>query len=84
MALLAGCVNDVLAPQINAAAVRLLGRFDIEVVIAEGAGCCGALVHHLGRREDALVQAGRERVKEFTWAQTAAKTIEVYRRTARG
>ena len=57
VALLAGCVNDVLAPQINAAAIRLLTRLGIEVVIAEGAGCCGALVHHLGRREDALVQA---------------------------
>jgi glycolate oxidase iron-sulfur subunit len=57
VALLAGCVNDVLAPQINGAAIRLLTRLGIEVVIAEGAGCCGALVHHLGRREQALAQA---------------------------
>ena len=57
VALLAGCVNDVLAPQINAAAIRLLTRLGIEVVIAEGAGCCGALVHHMGRQEEALAQA---------------------------
>ena len=57
VALLAGCVNDVLAPQINASAVRLLTRLGIEVVLAEGAGCCGSLVHHLGREEQALAQA---------------------------
>ena len=57
VALLAGCVNDVLAPQINAAAIRVLTRYGIEVVVAEGAGCCGSLVHHLGREDEALVQA---------------------------
>ena len=57
MALLAGCVNDVLAPQINGAAIRLLTRFGVEVVVAEGAGCCGSLVHHMGRHEQALAQA---------------------------
>ena len=57
VALLAGCVNDVLAPQINGAAIRLLTRLGIELVIADGAGCCGSLVHHMGRREQALAQA---------------------------
>jgi glycolate oxidase iron-sulfur subunit len=55
--LLAGCVNDVLAPQINAAAIRVLTRSGVEVVVAEGAGCCGSLVHHMGREEEALAQA---------------------------
>ena len=57
VALLAGCVNDVLAPEINAAAIRVLTRHGIEVVLAEGAGCCGSLVHHMGRDEEALAQA---------------------------
>ncbi len=57
VALLAGCVNDVLAPQINAAAIRVLTRHGIEVVVAQGAGCCGSLVHHMGREEEALAQA---------------------------
>jgi glycolate oxidase iron-sulfur subunit len=57
VALLAGCVNDVLAPQINASAIRLLTRLGVEVVVAEGAGCCGSLVHHMGREEQALAQA---------------------------
>jgi glycolate dehydrogenase iron-sulfur subunit len=57
VALLAGCVNDVLAPQINDAAIRVLTRFGVEVVVADGAGCCGSLVHHLGRHQQALAQA---------------------------
>jgi glycolate dehydrogenase iron-sulfur subunit len=65
VALLAGCVNDVLAPQINAAAIRLLTRLGIEVVVAEGAGCCGSLVHHMGREEQALAQA-RANIEAWT------------------
>jgi glycolate oxidase iron-sulfur subunit len=57
VALLAGCVNDVLAPQINQAAIRVLTRLGLEVVVAEGAGCCGSLVHHMGREDEALAQA---------------------------
>jgi glycolate oxidase iron-sulfur subunit len=57
VALLAGCVNDVLAPQINAAAIRALTRCGVEVVVAEHAGCCGSLVHHMGREDEALAQA---------------------------
>jgi glycolate oxidase iron-sulfur subunit len=57
VALLAGCVNDVLAPELNAAAIRVLTRQGIEVVLATGAGCCGSLVHHMGREVQALAQA---------------------------
>jgi len=51
VALLAGCVQNPLAPQINEATVRLLTRLGCEVVTAEGAGCCGSLAHHMGRTE---------------------------------
>jgi glycolate oxidase iron-sulfur subunit len=57
VALLAGCVAPVTAPAITAAAARLLARCGIEVVFAQGEGCCGSLVHHLGREEAALRQA---------------------------
>jgi len=57
VALLAGCVNDVLAPELNAAAIRLLTRQGTEVVLARGAGCCGSLAHHMGREQQALAQA---------------------------
>ena len=43
--------------EINAAAIRVLTRHGIEVVVAEGAGCCGSLVHHMGRDDEALAQA---------------------------
>lgn len=51
VALLSGCAQPVVAPSINDAAIRLLTRHGIEVVIARGAGCCGALTHHLGQSE---------------------------------
>ena len=49
VALLNGCAQQVLAPQINEATIRLLTRHGCEVVVAAGAGCCGALTHHLGQ-----------------------------------
>ncbi len=52
VALLTGCAQTVLDPAINEATVRLLTRMGAETVVAEGAGCCGALVHHMGRAED--------------------------------
>jgi len=54
VALLSGCAQQVLAPSINEATVRLLTRHGVEVVVAEGVGCCGALTHHMGREADAL------------------------------
>jgi glycolate oxidase iron-sulfur subunit len=48
VALLAGCAQRVLDPDINAATIRLLNRLGCEIVIPERAGCCGALVHHMG------------------------------------
>ncbi len=49
VAILNGCAQRVLAPQINEATIRLLTRHGCEVVVARGAGCCGALTHHLGQ-----------------------------------
>lgn len=57
--MLAGCAQQVLRPSINDATVRLLARRGIDVVVAAGAGCCGALVHHLGRENEAKAQARR-------------------------
>lgn len=57
VALMAGCAQQVLAPEINEATLRLLNRHGVEVVIAKGAGCCGALTHHMGKEEPALASA---------------------------
>ena len=57
VALLPGCAQQVLAPEINEATIRLLTRHGGEVVVAPGSGCCGALVHHLGDEAPALALA---------------------------
>ena len=60
----------MLAPQINEATIRLLTRHGVEVVIAQGAGCCGALVHHMGHEAQALA--------------AAKANIDAWERSARG
>jgi glycolate oxidase iron-sulfur subunit len=57
VALLQGCAQQVLAPRINQAAINLLTRHGIEVVLVKDEQCCGALTHHLGRDSDALACA---------------------------
>ena len=52
IALLPGCVQKAVMPEIDAAASRVLARRGIELVPLEGAGCCGALSHHLGREDE--------------------------------
>lgn len=60
VALLTGCAQKVLAPQINEATIRLLTRHGCEVVVAQGAGCCGALTHHLGQGGHAAARGNIE------------------------
>jgi glycolate oxidase iron-sulfur subunit len=57
VALLSGCAQSVLAPDINAATIRVLNKLGIEVIIPKNEGCCGALVHHMGREEQSHAQA---------------------------
>lgn len=57
VALLQGCAQQVLAPNINEAAIRVLTRHGIEVVLVADEQCCGALTHHMGRDDDALKRA---------------------------
>ena len=51
VALLTGCVQKVISPQINEATIRLLNRHGIEVVVPKGVVCCGSLDHHLGKND---------------------------------
>jgi len=57
--MLAGCAQQVLRPDINDATIRLLARRGVDVTVSAGAGCCGALVHHMGKEKDALAQVKR-------------------------
>ncbi|MBX9663417.1 glycolate oxidase subunit GlcF [Novosphingobium sp.] len=74
VALLQGCAEPVLSPQVRAATVRLLERAGCEVVFAQGEGCCGALVHHMGREHDAL-DAARRNVDAWT-AEIEGKRLD--------
>ena len=70
VALLQGCAQQVLAPRINQAAINLLTRHGIEVVLVRDEQCCGALTHHLGRDGDALARA---RANISVWRKEAER-----------
>ena len=57
VAMFTGCAQRVLSPQINEATVRLLTRHGCDVVVAEGAGCCGALTLHMGKEAAGMENA---------------------------
>lgn len=65
IALLPGCVQQALAPEIDEAIARLLERRGFVLIPLDGAGCCGSLVHHLGRVADAKM-----------WAKRAIESLE--------
>jgi glycolate oxidase iron-sulfur subunit len=70
VALLQGCAQQVLAPRINEAAIRLLTRHGVEVVLVADEQCCGALTHHMGDDRDALARA---RANIRAWAREAER-----------
>jgi glycolate oxidase iron-sulfur subunit len=57
VAMLAGCAQQVLAPEINWATLRVLARNGIEVVIPKNQSCCGAIVMHAGAQDQARALA---------------------------
>ena len=59
VALMTGCAQKALNTDINDATIRLLRRLGCEVVIARGMGCCGALVHHMGREAESHAAAAK-------------------------
>ncbi|MCE8533665.1 glycolate oxidase subunit GlcF [Ruegeria pomeroyi] len=59
VALMTGCAQKALNTDINDATIRLLTRLGCEVVVAEGAGCCGALTHHMGRTSESHATAAK-------------------------
>ncbi|HEX9181433.1 MAG TPA: glycolate oxidase subunit GlcF [Burkholderiales bacterium] len=57
MLVLDGCVQPAMAPNINAALARVLDRLGISLLRPRGAGCCGAVAHHLNDHGDGLERA---------------------------
>jgi len=53
VALLTGCVQKEISPQINESTIRLLNRHGVEVIVSKKIRCCGSLNHHLGKEDDA-------------------------------
>jgi glycolate oxidase iron-sulfur subunit len=51
VALLTGCVQRVISPQINDATIDILNRHGVEVIVPKKVDCCGSLNHHLGKEE---------------------------------
>jgi glycolate oxidase iron-sulfur subunit len=64
VAFLAGCVQQVLAPAINWATLRVLAKNGVEVVIPDGQGCCGAILLHSGELDQAR-QLARQNIRLF-------------------
>jgi len=64
VALLVGCVQQVVSPEINRATLRVLARNGVEVVVPRGQGCCGALAMHTGEMDMARTQ-GRRNLEAF-------------------
>lgn len=58
VALLAGCVQQVLDPAINWATLHVLAANGVETVIPAGQGCCGSILMHIGEDERAMKLAG--------------------------
>ncbi|MGF6862179.1 glycolate oxidase iron-sulfur subunit [Rhodobacteraceae bacterium MBR-64] len=57
--LMTGCAQRALNTDINDATIRLLRRLGAEVVVTKGAGCCGALTHHMGKTAESHASAAR-------------------------
>jgi glycolate oxidase iron-sulfur subunit len=72
--LLAGCVQPALLPNINSATARVLDACGIETLIADRAGCCGALRDHLSDHEGGLDDARRN--VDAWWPLVAAGTVD--------
>jgi glycolate oxidase iron-sulfur subunit len=81
MLVLDGCVQPVLAPQINAAAARVLDRIGISLMTAPNAGCCGGVRFHLNAQED-----GRDQMRALidAWWPLIEQGVEAIVMTASG
>ncbi|MGE0034024.1 MAG: glycolate oxidase subunit GlcF [Xanthobacteraceae bacterium] len=80
--LMDGCVTPVLGPQVQAAAIRVLTRHGIEVVMPKAQGCCGGLDHHAGREGAALAKV-RDNVDAWL-AEAAGPGLDAIVITASG
>jgi len=74
VALLSGCAQTALNTDINEATIRILTRHGVEVVIAKGMGCCGAVTHHMGKT-DASHRSAAANIKAWSAAEVDAVVV---------
>ncbi len=72
--LMTGCVQQVLRPDINDSTIRLLARRGVDVIVANGSGCCGGVVQHMGKEQEA-VQFARRNVDAW-WKEVERGEID--------
>jgi glycolate oxidase iron-sulfur subunit len=84
--LLMGCVQPAMMPNINAATARVLDAAGIQTLVADDAGCCGAIRTHLNDHEGGL--ADMRRNIDAWWplvdGLTSAGTVEAIVMNASG
>ncbi|WP_283149187.1 glycolate oxidase subunit GlcF [Silvimonas soli] len=72
---LTGCVQPAMSPGINLATAQVLDALGVQMVMANHAGCCGAIPLHLGFDEDALIDARRNIDAWWPWVEQGVKAI---------
>ena len=82
MLVLDGCVQPGMAPNINAAAARVLDALDVQLVAAPKAGCCGALRYHMNDQEGGLHDMRRN--IDAWWPSVEGGVVEAIVMTASG
>jgi glycolate oxidase iron-sulfur subunit len=75
--LLEGCVQPVLAPEINPAAAQVLDHIGLTAIRVADSGCCGALSHHLSAHEESVAQARRNVDALWPHVETGAEAVVV-------
>ena len=82
MLVLEGCAQPGMAPNINAAAARVLDALGVQLIVAPKAGCCGAVRHHLSDQEGALDDMRRN--VDAWWPHVQNQAVEAIVMTASG
>ncbi|NBW79974.1 MAG: glycolate oxidase iron-sulfur subunit [Betaproteobacteria bacterium] len=75
--MLAGCVQPAMLPNINFATARVLDAVGVQTVVAQEAGCCGALKFHLNDAQAALDQMRRNIDAWWPWVEPADGAVGV-------
>ena len=80
--MLTGCVQPAMMPNINSATARVLDAAGIQTLVADGAGCCGAIRTHLSDHAGGL--ADMRRNIDAWWPLVAANEVEAIVMNASG